>query len=674
MWNTRNIATGIALMLVSLLAIDVIQVQSSTSNVAVAVAVASPDGAIEVRFTIREKQEPYPPGRRLYYAVSYLGRDIILDSPLGLDFQNMPPLARDLAVKGTSRRSINETWTPVIASKRSNVINHFNELRLDLEEASPPHRRLALVCRAYDDGVAFRYVLLKQREIGEFRITSERTHFHFAGNHTVWAADYKSFVSHQEEEFRETKLNQISPAAIIGLPLLVQVSAEVWVAIAEANLRDWAGMYLTGTRTTANAVVTTLSPRHDVPGVLVRGKVPHQSPWRVLMIGQRPGDLIESDIVMNLSESCALKDPSWITPGKSAWDHWWSGDYAPDADFEVGINTATIKYFTEFAAEMGFEYVLVDWQWYEDPLDPNADITKVTPAIDMPEVIRFAEERNVRVLLWLRWIHVDRQMEEAFPLYEQWGISGVKIDFMMRDDQEMVNWYHRVLKKAAEHHLVVEFHGAYKPTGIRRTYPNLLTREGVLGNEYNKWSDRVTPEHTVTIPFTRMLSGPIDFTPGGFRNVTPAAFRAQNSAPVVMGTRSHELAMMVTYESSLQVLCDSPYNYRGQAGVEFLRAVPTVWDETRVLHGKVGDYIVMARRRRDTWFIGGMTDEDARTLSVPLGFLGANQYAAHIFADAPDAGDYPDRVDEKRRTVTSEDTLVLQMAPAGGYAAILAPK
>jgi len=634
-------------------------------------SLSSPDGEIQINLTIKEKLEPYPSGRCLYYSVLFRGKEIILDSPLGLDFKNMPPIARDLVIERETRRVINETWEAV-HGKCKRILDHCNELHLWIEEEKEPKRRLELILRAYNDGVAFRYFFPKQPGMGEFRLTSERSEFHFAANHTVWAADYGSYVSPQESEFEKRSLSQILPSSIIGLPLLIKVDESCWVALTEANLTDWAGMYLAGLGVKPYALVTTLSPRPDEPGVLVRATTPHYSPWRVIMIGQKPGDLIESNIILNLNEPCAIKDTSWITPGKSAWDRWWCGDYLPDADFEVGMNTATMKYFTRFAADMGFKYVLVDWKWYGDPEDPEADITTPIPELDMQELLRFAKERNVRVILWLRWNHVDRQMDEAFPLYEKWGIAGVKIDFMNRDDQEMVNFYHRVLKKAAEHHLIVDFHGAYKPTGIRRTYPN-LTREGVLGNEYNKWSDRVTPEHNVTIPFTRMLAGPMDFTPGGFRHATKKTFRAQNSAPFVMGTRCHQLAMMVVYESPLQVLCDSPYNYRGQAGLEFLRVVPTTWDETKVIHGQVGDYIAIVRKSGEKWFIGCMTDWDARTLEIPLDFLDERRYVAHIFADAPEADDYPDRVHEEKRIVTARDVLYARMAPGGGYAACLSP-
>jgi alpha-glucosidase len=313
--------------------------------------------------------------------------------------------------------------------------------------------------------------------------------------------------------------------------------------------------------------------------------------------------------------------------------------------------------------------MLVDAGWYGRPNDPEADVTKPVQELDMHGLIRFAWEKNIRIIIWLYWRDVEKKIEEAFPLYEKWGIAGVKIDFMDRDDQEMVNFYHRVVKKAAEHHLLVDFHGAYKPDGFRRTYPNLITREGVLGNEYNKWSSLVTPEHTVTIPFTRMLAGPMDFTPGGFRHATKITFRPQNTAPFVMGTRCHQLAMLVVYDSPLQVLCDSPYNYRGQPGLEFLRIVPTTWDETKVLNGEVGEYITIARKHGSDWFIGSMTNWEPRVLKIPLGFLGDGKYFAHVFEDAPDASDYPDRVCERRLKVTSEDTLVVRMTSGGGYVA-----
>jgi alpha-glucosidase len=371
------------------------------------------------------------------------------------------------------------------------------------------------------------------------------TSFRFSSNHKVWAADYKSYASHQEEEFNSMFLEEITPEHVIGLPLLVKIDNKCYAAITEADLTDWAGMYLKKrNRGNSLSFEADLSPLPENPKEKVKILPGSWSPWRVVMLGDSPGALIESEIVNNLNDPCEIKDPSWIVPGISAWDHWWSG--------EVNMNTGTIKDYIQLAADMGWEYMLIDWHWYGPPFttdgefraDPDADITTVNPEVNMPEVLEFARNKDVKLILWLLWDHVEKQLDEAFALYESWGISGVKIDFMARDDQEMVNWYHKVVKKAAEHKLVVDFHGAYKPTGWSRTYPNLMTREGVLGNEYSKWSSRITPEHNVTLPYTRMLAGHMDYTPGGFLNVTPKDFRTGKPAQV-MTTRAHQLAMFV---------------------------------------------------------------------------------------------------------------------------------
>jgi alpha-glucosidase len=635
----------------------------------------SPDGRVRVSVSVKERLEPWPPGRRLYYAVEWRGRRVVLDSALGLDFLDQAPIARDLVVEGEDRRSFRETWQTVVGKSRE-ILDHGNELVLSLRESRPPGRRLQVAFRAYDDGVAFRYVLPRQPGLEEFRLAAERSEFRFAGNPEVWAADYGAFASHQEHEFDKTTVGAITPSAHVGLPLLVRAGSDAWVAVTEANLRDWAGMYVAGTGA-PGALVSRLSPRPDDAAVAVVGKTPHHSPWRVLMMGDQPGRLVESNLVLNLSEPLALTDTAWITPGRSAWDRWWSGDWAPGADFKVGMNTATMKYFTDLAADMGWEYVLVDWGWYgpiEDFETGGArDCTKPIAAVDIPEIVRYAKAKGVKVLLWIFWTHMDQKMDEALALYEKWGVAGIKVDFMARDDQSMVNWYETLVRKAAAHRLAVDFHGAYKPTGLRRAYPNLLTREGVLGNEYNKWSSRVTPRHKVTLPFTRMLAGPMDFTPGGFRNVAPAAFKAQDSQPQVMGTRAAELAQLVVYESELQVLCDSPDSYRGAVGVQFLKQVPTTWDETRVLAGAVGEYVVVARRSGSRWFLGAMTGEEGRTLEVPLGFLGAGQWTARTWADAPDAYAHPEKAVEKSRAVKPTDTLTLILAPAGGQAALFEP-
>lgn len=645
--------------------------------------VASPDGQVKITVAIKAAPSKAAGGKRLCWSLTYKDRPVLLDSGFALQFKDMPPLGGGLAVKRSRSRAIKGSWERVWG-KRKNVQDAANELELELAESGPPHRILTLIFRAYDDGTAFRYVLPEQPAFSDFRLAAETSEFAFAGIPRVWAADYGGFVSHQESEWNETAINDLNPEKPYGLPMLVKSDNDFWAAITEADLLDWAGMYLTRDRSRINSLVTALSPRPDEPGVVVRSRAPRRSPWRVVMLGERPGDLIESDLIDNLSTPCALKDTAWITPGRAAWDRWWCADYLPDANFKVGMNTATMKYFIDFAAEMGWEYQLVDWLWYGKPFkegttigDPTTDITTSIPEVDIPELVRYGAERGVKILVWLDWAAAARQMDEAFPLYEKWGVAGVKIDFMQRDDQEMVNFYERAVRKAAEHHLTVDFHGAYKPTGLSRTFPNLLTREGVMGNEYNKWSARITPDHCLTIPFTRMLAGGMDFTPGGFRQKTRDGFRAVGAdtpGPFVMGTRCFQLAMLVVYESALQVLCDSPYGYRSSpAGLDFLKAVPATWEDTRVIAGEVGDFIAVGRRCGDAWFVGAMTDWQPRTLEIPLDFLGPGRFEAEIWQDAYETNDYPDRLMKKTEAVTASDKLTAVMASGGGYVAVLRP-
>jgi len=636
----------------------------SCSSYNLPVKVASPDGKVAITLALTEEGAPV-------YSVSYSGKEIISPSPLGIEFKTGGLLSTDLKVKSIKKASADETYE-VIAGKSKQARNHYNEITVSLQEQKQPKRKIDLVFRAYDDGVAFRYVIPKQKSLQEFQILSEKSEFRFPTNSTCWALKLKNFQTNYESEFLKTSINDIQPDDIVGMPLTIGVNDSLTISLTEANLTDYAGMYLSGAENAENALISRLSPLPDGNGVCVKASAPHPTPWRVIMIGEEPGDLIESNIIINLNEPCAIQDPSWIKPGKTAWD-WWSGQVVKGVDFESGMNTKTMEYYIDFAGEVGLEYMLIDAEWYGDHKDPNADITTPIPEIDMPHILKHAKEKNVGVLLWLNWECVDRQMDEAFPLYEKWGIKGVKIDYMNRDDQEMVNFYHKVVKKAAEHHLLVDFHGAYKPTGFRRTFPNLITREGIMGLEYNKWSNRITPEHNVTIPFTRMLTGPMDYTPGAFRNVTKEQFKAQRIEPMAMGTRCHQLAMYVVYESPLQMLSDHPAAYRGQPGLEFLKVVPTTWDETKVLYGKIGEYVCIARKHGDDWFIGAMTNWDPRSLDIPLDFLGEGEYQATIFADGPGADRHPTRVSVTTTKVSAQDKLTANLAPGGGYAMYLSP-
>ncbi len=545
----------------------------------------SPTGKVEVSFVLGANGAPL-------YSVSFRGKPVVADSRLGLTLRQTGALASGFRVLDVKRASRDEAYT-LVAGKTREARDRSEEMTVSLERPGEKPVRLDVVFRAFDDGAALRYVLPKQPGLDRVEVASEDTRFRFLADHRAWVLELASFTTSNEREFVPMPLLGIRPESIVGPPLTIEADGFV-VALAEANLRRWSGLHFArvegGNDSRQPTLFTRLAPLPSRPDVVVRGNLPLVSPWRVLMLGTKPGDLVESTILTSLADPNEIGDTSWIEPGKVAWD-WWSGPdpgpSIPGAPFEVGMNTESFRYFVDFAAEFGLEYVLVDAGWYGDHRDGDADITRPIPGMDVPGLVAYGREKGVGILLWLNWECVRDQMESAFALYQKWGVKGVKVDYMDRKDQEIVAFYHRTLQAAARHRLTVDFHGAYAGSGEERTFPNLLTREGVLGLEYLKWSDRVTARHDVTLPFTRMLLGPMDYTPGGFRSVTPAEFAPRKELPVVMTTRAHQLAMYVVYESPLQMLADTPSAYRGEPGADFLKAVPATWDETRVLDGKI---------------------------------------------------------------------------------------
>ena len=614
----------------------------------------SPDKEIEVRVAVQP----------LCYSVMMHGVPVVADSALGLEFRGQAPVASWRLLK-EDRRTADRTWTPVWG-KTQTIHDEYAETDLSLEEEAAPHRRLHVIVRAYPDGIALRYGIPAQAGMDHFVVQKELTAFHFASDPTVWAGLTETYHHSFEHEYPKAKLSALPVGTHVILPMLAEINPTIYAAVMEADLADWAGMYVTPGGT--NTVVTDLSPRLDGQG-LVLGSAPQSTPWRVIMLGNRPGALIESNLIENLSPSSKISDTSWIKPGMMAWDHWWSGDVKMDND--------TNKRYIAFASEMGFPYQLIDWQWYGPYDKPDAKITQPAPQLDMPGLLKFAADHHVREWLWLHSGDVNRAkvagtLDSAFATYEKWGIAGVKIDFMDSNDQGIVNWYIDVVRLAAAHHLMVDFHGAFEPTGLRVTYPNLLTREGVLGNEYNKFSTRVTPLHKLTLPFTRMLAGPMDYTPGGFLNRSPAEWKSTTPTEVI-GSRAQELALFVVYWSPLTCVADDPVNYENQVGLEFLKQVPTVWDETRVLDGVIGEHIVMARRRGQQWFVGGMSGEKPFDGKLSLNFLPPGTFTAHIYADPKETSASYEAVAENSQQVTSADSLPLHMRLAGGVAIALTP-
>ena len=630
-------------------------------------SVTSPDGNLSVTFELKKNPQPYLAGERAYYRVAYKGKSILKDSPLGLDFKGQPSLDHDFEITGSHQASHDTTWTDPFGAVRT-VRNHYHQLTVSLRERQAPGRRLDLIFRAYNSGIAFRYALPRQQALGQFTLSAENTGFYFSGNPSAFAINLGSYTTAYEGEFQPISLDQIKPTSIVGIPLLIHVPQGPWVAILEADLNDYAGMYLGGVRGIPGALMSKLSPLPGHSDEAVVASTPKDTPWHVLMVNAEPGGLIQSDdLILDLNPPSALADTSWIKPGKAAWN-WWSGSYASGVNFKPGMNTATMEHYIDFASKARLRYMLIDAGW-----SPRDDITRTVPSIDMPGILAYAKQRNVRILLWMHWTAVDKQMDQAFPLFEKWGVAGVKIDFMDRNDQQMVNFYHRVVKAAARYHLVVDFHGAYPPAGLRRTYPNLLTREGVMGMEYDKGSRRETPAHDVTIPFTRMLAGPMDYTPGCFNNATREQFEPRNIQPMCQGTRANQLAMYVVYLSPLEMVSDYPEDYLNQPGFEFLEKAPTVWDETRVLNGEPSEYVTIARRHGKDWYLGSMTNWTSRDLTVPLSFLGPGEWNAKIFADGPNADENAKSLSIQTKHVTAGDTLPLHLASGGGAAVIFSP-
>jgi alpha-glucosidase len=624
------------------------------------VSVKSPDNKIVVNINNSDN---------LSYSVTFNGRAIIEKSLMGFEFRDEPPMKDGFRITGQSFKTINETWKPVVKSKHSEITDNYNELRLIVKEKEAPMRQMELFVRAYNDGAAFRYKLTRAARIGERQITKELTTFCIPGDPKAWIVEYpKGYSSSNEAEFFEHPLSYLTEKSIAGMPLLMDYGNNCWVAITEAKIDDYAAFYI-GTNGTTNHLSTKLVPLtgEQESGTKVRFSDEVFTPWRVIMTGETPGTLIESEIIQNLNDQCAIADPSWIKPGMSAWDHWWSG--------EVKMEMPVIKQYIDLASAMGWPYMLVDWQWYGKFNTPEADITKWAPQISMPEIIDYAKSKNVRIIVWLYSSDVNRNeaFREAFPLYHEWGVAGIKIDFMDRDDQQMVNWYHDIIKCAAENHLLVDFHGAYKPDGIIRTWPNMITREGVMGNEYYKFSDKMSPEHNVKLAFTRMLAGQMDYTPGGFLNVTKKQFKQQTPA-LVWNTRAAELSKFVIYESPLTVVCDHPDHILNQPGADFLKLVPTVWDDIKFLGGYPGDYVALAKRSGDKWFVGVMNDTIGKTVVINLGFLPEGRYIMESWSDTKNSDKVPSELKKSEQKVKPGDILKVTMSKNGGRVMIIKPE
>lgn len=642
--------------------------------------ISSPDGQIKADFAIMPADFMNHQEEELVYAVSYKGRPVIEPSPIRLQLEGQSPLGPDMNIDRASRRAGEDQYR-LLHGKTSEVKDRYNALIIDLSDVkgSPANsstevwlarRRLRIEARVYDDAVAFRYIVPDQPAMREFRLVQDDTEFRIAKDATVYAQELPDFHSQYEEEYLKLHVTSfvqgdtsVAPR-LIGLPLTMELPGVAWVSITEADMRGNAGMYLMNPLKYSvfapwHGLISRISPSTKHPDAVIVGGLPHQSPWRVLLIGDRPGALVESNVITSLNPP-PTADFSWVKPGKSAWE-WWSGRL--NARGKREFSTANMKYYVDFAAASGFPYMLVDSDW-----SAPDDLRKMNGSVDIPELVRYAATKNVKIWIWCHWALLDAQLEPAFTQFEKWGVAGVKTDFLSRDDQSMIEFYYRSAGAAARHHLMTDYHGASKPTGMERTWPNVMGYEGVLGMEQSHMDDRDDPEHHVMIPFTRMVAGPVDYTPGGFRNVTRDKFVPRGEKPEVMGTRAHHLAMYVVFEAAIQMVSDSPDAYAGQPSFRFIKEVPASWDETRVLAGSPGQDIVIARRAGKDWYLGAMTNWEPRDLEIPLSFLGSGSYRAEIYSDAADATAEPTHVDISNREVTGATTLREHLVTGGGVA------
>ncbi|HEY9029151.1 MAG TPA: glycoside hydrolase family 97 protein, partial [Burkholderiaceae bacterium] len=609
------------------------------------VRLASPDGRTALR--IGDDGATFSVTRR--------GETVIAASPLGLDLDGEPlaPMKLESREDAAVDRVI-----PLVATKASRARDHYRGATLAFREVGGG-RRLFIDARAYDDGVAFRYRL---DDASPVTLRGERTAFVPAGDPSCLAAPVDGA---HEASFERLRLSQLKQGVAYDVPLACATpSGRTHYAITQAHLQDYTGASLWREGGALQVRLSAVPGRTGAPVVSTAGLT---TAWRVVMMGDRAGDLIESQLIGNLNPA-PQGDFGWVKPGKAAWD-WWSGPLEG-----VKPDTATYKRFIDFAAESGFPYYLMDagWSWGAGPCceaRPTTDIARAAEGIDMPALVRYAADKGVGLLLWVHWQHLAPRMDEVLDTYARWGIKGIKVDFMNRDDQEIVAFYERAAAATAQRHLLLDLHGAYVPAGLQRTYPNFITQEGVLGAEWNKMDRRVTPRHNLMLPYTRMLAGPMDYTPGGFRNATPQTFQLRAVLPQTQTTRGQALAMYVVYDSPLQMVSDDPDAYRGAPGFDFIRQVPTAWDETRFVQGEPGRDIVLARRRGQAWYLGAMAADEARAERVSLRFLPPGKYRATVWQD----GDTPDTVVRSERIVSRSDVLALKLAAAGGAAVIVEP-
>ena len=624
--------------------------------------ISSPDGKIVINVSV---------GSDIKWSATYENKEILSSVKTAMILGDGKILGTNETVKKSLLNHINEILKPEVAYKKSETVNNCNALLLTFKTG------FSIQFRAYNEGIAYRFETAFKDSLV---IKNEISELEFPSGTKSWYPLEKGFMSHNENIFIFSSLDTITNKHLASLPVLFQ-SDGTDILLTESDIEDYAGMWVRGAGSgkiqgtwPAYPAEETLSGDRNLrvtktKDYIAKTEGTRTFPWRVFVIAGEDGKLIESDLVYKLAAPNRLKETGWIKPGKVAWD-WWNANNIYGVDFKSGINNETYKYYIDFASKNGIEYVVLDEGWYK-----LGNVLEVMPGMDIPELCRYAADKNVGIILWVVWKSFYDKIDQALDQFTKWGVKGVKVDFMQRDDQKMVDFYWEAARKAADHHMLIDFHGAYKPDGLGRTYPNALTREGVKGMENDKWSKDINPGHDVTLPFTRMVAGPMDYTPGAMINMDQANFNPLFTRPESQGTRVHQMALYVAYESPLQMLADSPSNYmKEQECTDFIVKVPVVWDDIRVLAGKVGDYLLLARRSGKEWFAGALTNWSPRDMDLDLSFLGEGDYIMEVFQDGINADKYASDYKHLKLDVKPGLKMKIHLAPGGGWVAKITPK
>ena len=601
------------------------------------------------------------------------GQEVISSIPVSITIDGIeyPGAAEIIDAK---KVVIDNEIIPTVATVSSKIQEKCNETLISF--GGP----VSLRVRVYNDGAAFRWESDIDKDV---TVNSEKLAFNFANDYKMYypIPNGRPPFSHQESKYEHVKVSETVGNKLSCVPFLVELENNKKLLFTDVNVSGYPGVWVKGT---GQAGLDTYLPGYPLEtklhadrslkvskyaDFLAKTNGKRSYPWRSFIVADDAG-LLTSTMLYSLADRCKLKDTSWIKPGKVSWD-WWNAWNISDVDFKAGINQATYKNYIDFAAKNKLQYIILDEGWSVRGPDTLLD---VVPELDIAGLVEYGKAKDVGVILWMTSVALERSFDKAFTQFDQWGIKGLKVDFMQRDDQVMMDFCEKVAKTAAEHKLIVDFHGGSKPTGLQRTYPNVLTHESVQGLEQSKWSRKANPDTSVLLPFIRMAVGPMDYTPGAMDNYTAEKFVINGRNPGSLGTRCHQLAMYVAFLSPLQMLCDTPTKYRKNPEcMAFLREVPTTWDETVVLKAELGNSLAIARRSGEKWFIGALTDWNERELTLKLDFLSKGKYTLKYWADGPNAANNATETSIGGTVVAAGSDLKIKLASGGGYAAIMEP-